>query len=65
MDYQEIKTKSESELQRLLAEERNRGRELRFKDSNSQLKNVRQIRTAKKNSARILTALKVLKQQAK
>lgn len=49
--------KSESELQKLLGETREKVRELSFKDSNKQLKNVREIRSAKKLVAQILTLL--------
>ncbi len=57
MDLKELKTKSNSELQRLLRETRDKLRELRFKDGAKQLKNVRDIRKIKKEIARILTLL--------
>ena len=57
MDFKEIKTKSEDELKKLLEDSRDKERELRFKDSNHQLKNVREIRNLKQNIARILTLL--------
>jgi len=57
MDFKELKTKTENELHRLLAEERDKLRELRFKDSNKQLKNIREIRNLKKTIAKILTGL--------
>lgn len=52
----ELNLKPESELRRMLAEQRERVRDLRFKSSQNQLKAVRQIREAKKTIARIMTA---------
>lgn len=49
--------KSEAELQKLLDDNREKVRELSFKDSNKQLKNVREIRSTKKLVAQILTLL--------
>lgn len=57
MDFKELQTKSEPELQKLLGQNREKLRELRFKDSNKQLKNVREIRTVKEQTAQILTIL--------
>ena len=57
MDFKDITTKSEEELKKLLEDSQEKERELRFKDSNKQLKNVREIRSLKKNIARILTIL--------
>lgn len=57
MDFKEITTKSEEELKKLLEDSQEKERELRFKDSNRQLKNVREIRSLKKNIARISTIL--------
>jgi len=57
MDFKELKNKSEGELQRLLAELREKTRDLRFKDSNRQLKDVREIREVKKEIAQVLTVL--------
>lgn len=57
MDTKELKTKNQAELQKLLAETREKTRELRFKDSSKQLKNVRQLRVAKKDAARLLTEI--------
>ncbi|MCX6798133.1 MAG: 50S ribosomal protein L29 [Candidatus Falkowbacteria bacterium] len=59
MDSQELKTKNPAELQTLLSVDREKLRELRFKDSNKQLKNIREIRSVKKTIARILTYLKL------
>jgi ribosomal protein L29 len=57
MDFNEIKNKSEKDLQELLAEKREEWRELKFKSSEGQLKNVRAMRVAKKTIAKILTLL--------
>lgn len=57
MDFKEIQNKSDEDLKKLIEESREKERELRFKDSNRQLKNVREIRTIKKNIARVLTLL--------
>lgn len=57
MDFKELKTKKVSELHGILAEGREKLRELRFKDSNKQLKNIREIRAIKKNNARTLTLI--------
>ncbi len=57
MDFKELKTKSISELHSILAEWRDKLRELRFKDSNKQLKNIREIRAIKRNIARVLTLI--------
>jgi len=57
MDIKELKNKKESELHRILADTRNKMRELRFKDANKQLKDVRSLRVGKKTISRILTLL--------
>jgi len=57
MDLKELKTKNEAELRKLLETNREKLRELRFKDSNKQLKNIREIRSLKKLTAQILTIL--------
>jgi large subunit ribosomal protein L29 len=44
------------ELRRLLLERQHRLRELRFKQSANQVKDVREIRKTRKDIARILTA---------
>lgn len=59
MELKELKKKSKGELHALLAESRDRLRELRFKDANRQLKNVREIRTLKKEIAQVMTMLNV------
>jgi len=57
MDFKELKTKKVSELHDTLADSRDKLRELRFKDSNKQLKNIREIRVIKKGIARVLTLI--------
>ncbi|MDD3301644.1 MAG: 50S ribosomal protein L29 [Patescibacteria group bacterium] len=57
MEFKEIQQKSVSELHKLLADSRDKLRELRFKDSNKQLKNVREIRKIKAQVAQIFTLL--------
>lgn len=57
MEIKELKNKKVSELHKLLAETRDKIRELRFKDANKQLKNIREIRDNKKTVAKILTLL--------
>ena len=54
----EIKQKSQSELQKILAEKREKLRQLRFGLASGKVKNVREIRQIKKDIARILTQLK-------
>ncbi len=57
MEFKELQGKKESELQAMLAASREKLRELRFKDANKQLKDVREIRREKVLAARILTML--------
>jgi ribosomal protein L29 len=57
MDLKELKLKTEKELKQILNESRDKLRDLRFKDANKQLKNVREIRQLKRMIARILTLL--------
>lgn len=59
MEYKALKQKTEKELHDLLGEKRTMLRELRHKDSERQLKDVRSLRLAKKDIARILTELEV------
>jgi len=59
MDFKELKKKKESDLHKLLAEFRDKLRELKFKDANKQLKDVRDIREIRRTIARILTLLNV------
>lgn len=57
MDYKELKNKKTSELHQLLSENRDKLRDLRFKDANKQLKNVREIRQIREIISQILTIL--------
>ncbi len=57
MDYTDLYNQSEIQLHTLLAEKRVALREMTFQSSNSQLKDVREIRETKRTIARILTAL--------
>ncbi|MFA5420840.1 MAG: 50S ribosomal protein L29 [Patescibacteria group bacterium] len=57
MEFKELKNKKESDLHAILAKSRGELRSLRFKESNRQLKNVREMRNIKKNIAQILTLL--------
>ena len=57
MDFSDLKNKNVKDLQTLLAGKREELRELRFKVSEKQLKNVVEIGEVKKTIARILTLL--------
>ena len=54
----ELRKKSKNELQRLLLENREKLRDLRFNLSLGKQKNIREVRYLKKDIARILTLLK-------
>lgn len=54
----ELRQKSKSELQRILADNRERLRQLRFDLASGKVKNVREIRKIKKEIAQILTLLR-------
>lgn len=58
MTVKELREKSDGELKQLLKDERERVRELRFKVSQDQHKDVRELREAKKLVARILTLMR-------
>jgi len=58
MKIQELRQKNKSELQKLLQDNRERLRQLRFDLAAGKVKNVREIRKIKKEIARILTLLK-------
>ena len=64
-ELKELKLKSEPELQRLLALNREKLRDLRFKTSQNQLKNIREIRVIKKKIAKILTLINQKKSAGK
>lgn len=57
MELKEIKTKSDKDLKKAVLEIQEKLRDLRFKDANKQLKNIREIRKNKKIVSRILTVL--------
>lgn len=57
-ELKEFKKKEEKELTRLLAENRERLRELRFSVNANQLKDVKSLNKIKKIIARILTILR-------
>ncbi len=61
MDWNEINRKGQPELERLLATSREHLRTLRFSVSQGQQKNVRQLRQAKHEIARIMTKIQQLK----
>jgi len=65
MRAHELRTKSESDLEKMLTEERERVRDLTFRVSGAQLKNTHEIHSAKKNIARILTVLNNVKKESK
>ena len=57
MKIQELRQRSEAELQKILADNRERLRQLRFDLTSGKVKNVREIRKIKKEIARILTLI--------
>lgn len=57
MTIKELQTKTEGELQDLLADQRFHLKDLRFKNANGQLKDVREMRETRQDIARILTVL--------
>jgi ribosomal protein L29 len=58
MKFSELQSKPVKELRLMLQELREKQRELRFKISADQHKNVREIRVVKKTIAKILTLLR-------
>lgn len=57
MKSNELLNKDAGQLQELLEVNREKLRDLRFKDSNKQLKNIREIRSVRTMIARVLTIL--------
>jgi ribosomal protein L29 len=55
MNIQELRGKSEAELQQLLGELRSKQIQLRFDMSAGKVKNIRQVRDTRKVIARIMT----------
>lgn len=58
MTIKELRQLGEKELQKLIEEMSEKLRELRFKAARRELKNIREVREAKKTIARILTLRK-------
>jgi len=58
MKFKDLQNKTKEDLQKILQEERDKLRDLRFKDSNKQLKNVKEIKVTRTDIAQILTKLK-------
>lgn len=63
MEIKELNQKSKVELKKLLEENREKLRQLRFDLISGKVKNVREIRRTKKNIARILTLLRAKEQK--
>ncbi|MBU0637123.1 MAG: 50S ribosomal protein L29 [Patescibacteria group bacterium] len=57
MEFKELTKKTIKELQQLLNESREKLRDLRFKDGNKQLKNVKEIKKVRIIIAQILTLI--------
>jgi len=64
-ELKDLKMKSETELNKLLVSGREKLRDLRFKVSQNQLKNIREVRALKKRIARISTLLNQKRKSAK
>lgn len=62
---QQLNTKSLSVLQQDLKDNREKLRDLKFKDSQNQIKHVREIRDVKKLIARILTVIGLKQKEVK
>ena len=62
-ELKDIKLKSQVELQKILNSSREKLRELRFKVSQNQLKNIRGIRSLKKKIAKVLTLINQKRQE--
>ena len=58
MKVKELRKKSKDDLEKILKEEREKLRQLRFDLASGKVKNVREIGNLKKEIARILTILK-------
>lgn len=61
MTIKELQSKTESELHDLLADNRWKLKDLRFKNANGQLKDVREMRETRQVIARVLTVLNAIK----
>jgi len=62
MKTTELQQKSKSELQKILSDDREKLRQLRFDLAAGKVKNVREVRKIKKDIARILTLLRITNQ---
>lgn len=60
MQYHDLKEKNEKELKALVSEEQAKLHDLRLKSAMNQLKDVRAIREARKDIARLMTKLSSL-----
>ena len=58
MTIEEIRKKTEKELQKILAEKRNELREVRFKVASRQFKDYKKLSKIKKDISKILTIIK-------
>lgn len=58
MKIEELRTKQLSELNKLLNDSRDRLRDLRFRISQKQVKNIREIRVVKRTIAKIMMLIK-------
>ncbi len=63
MQYFEVKELPLKELHRLLAEQRQKLRDLRFKTANGQLKSTHEVNVTKQFIARLLTRMNELRNQ--
>ncbi|MBU4217299.1 50S ribosomal protein L29 [Candidatus Parcubacteria bacterium] len=63
MNLKELKLKNIPELHKMLAEQRDNLRDLRFKDASKQLKKVTDIRVVRTTISRILTLLNTKKEE--
>ncbi|RJR10307.1 50S ribosomal protein L29 [Candidatus Parcubacteria bacterium] len=64
MKISELRKLDINKLQETLRDLRNKNRELRFSIANNQLKNVRQLRSVKKDAAKVLTVLNEKRNQS-
>lgn len=59
MKFQELRVKDKNELQKILRENTEKLRILRFKVAQKQIKNMRELRMLKRENAKIKTALSI------
>lgn len=65
MKFAELNKKTESELKELLINDRDKLREARFNLASGKVKNVREIRSFRKDIARVLTIMRNTRKQTK